>query len=98
MTERGNGRFDVETYIRTLVEPLLDFPHQCEINVTLSQGGSLTTIEIFPCQKDYGKVIGRKGRTFEAIVHLLKTVEWNNRGKETRYFLRVNSPEERQRD
>ena len=94
----SNGKFDVKAYVRAIIGPMLDFPEDCRVEVSKSEGGSVTTIEIFPFGSDYGKVVGKKGRNFDALDVILKAVEWNNKDQRTRYVLRVDTVQASSRD
>ncbi len=84
-----NSSFDVKKYVRSLIGPLLDYPDDCQIEVSRSHSGGVTTIELLPVKPDYGKLIGRGGKTYEALETILKAVEWNDK---SRYVLRVDTP------
>ena len=85
--------FDIENYVHLVVGPMLDYPDGSRIKVSRSEGGSVTTIELSVHGSDYGKVIGKTGRTYDALVTILRAVEWNNKRQRTRYVLRVDSTE-----
>lgn len=88
--------FDIEHYIRGLIAPMLETPiHDVAMEVSHSAGGETTTIEVMLGGKDYGRVIGKDGRTFKAITTILGTVEWRRKEHCTRYVLRVVPKDER---
>ncbi len=81
--------FDVKSWFKSLIEPLVDHPDECRVEVSRSHGGSITTIEVFAKKSDYGKIIGRRGKTFDTLEAILKAVEWRDN---SRYLLRVDPP------
>ncbi len=55
--------------IEFIVKAVVDFPE--EVNVTQVDGESTVVFELRVRQEDVGKVIGKKGRTINAIRTLL---------------------------
>lgn len=82
--------FDVVDYVRTIVSPMVEHPSELVIEGTQSDSGNITTVEIFVGGSDYGKVVGKEGRTFKAIQTILGVVEWNNRKNKVHYILRLS--------
>jgi uncharacterized protein len=59
----------VEELLMTLARGLVDRPEQVELRSTPADGGTLFELKVAP--EDVGKVIGRDGRTVNAIRTLL---------------------------
>lgn len=57
---------DLAGLVRTLVEPIVEFKDDLEINETVSDNGD-SLVEIRVNEEDVGKVIGRQGRVIKAI-------------------------------
>jgi len=53
-----------------IVEALVDHPEQIAINEV--QGGQTSVLEVAVAKEDLGKVIGKKGRTVNAIRTMMK--------------------------
>ncbi len=53
-----------------IVEALVDHPEQIAINEV--QGGQTSVLEVAVAKEDLGKVIGKKGRTVNAIRTIMK--------------------------
>jgi hypothetical protein len=56
--------------VRYLAQALADEPEQVEVNEI--QGSHSTIVELKVSEKDRGKIIGRQGRTADAMRTLLK--------------------------
>ena len=57
---------DLAGLVQTLVEPIVEFKDDLEINETVSDAGD-SLVEIRVNEEDVGKVIGRQGRVIKAI-------------------------------
>ena len=57
---------DLAGLVRTLVEPIVEFKDDLEINETVGDNGD-ALVEIRVNEEDIGKVIGRQGRVIKAI-------------------------------
>ena len=53
-----------------IVEALVEHPEQIAINEI--QGGQISVLEVAVAKEDLGKIIGKKGRTANAIRTILK--------------------------
>lgn len=60
---------DIGTLLKTLVVALVDRPEAVEVHEIV--GSQATVLEVKVAKPDHGKVIGRKGRTANAIRELL---------------------------
>ena len=56
--------------VHRIVEALVDHPEQIAINEI--QGGQTSVLEVAVAKEDLGKIIGKKGRTVQAIRTILK--------------------------
>ena len=59
-----------QNIIRSVVEALVEYPDQVE--VTQVEGSTTLVYELKVAPEDVGKVIGKKGRTINALRTLLK--------------------------
>jgi uncharacterized protein len=59
----------VESLITYIAQQLVDRPDQVELKVTEAEGGKTFELKVAP--EDVGKVIGRDGRTINALRTLL---------------------------
>ncbi len=57
---------DLAGLVRTLVEPIVEYVDDLEINESVSEDGDIL-IEMRVNEEDAGKVIGRQGRVIKAI-------------------------------
>ncbi|MCL2826408.1 MAG: KH domain-containing protein [Eggerthellaceae bacterium] len=64
---------DIVGLVKTIVEPLIEFPDDLEIVSSESSDGSIL-VEISLNEEDVGKVIGRQGRVIKAIRTLARAV------------------------
>jgi len=62
----------VEGLIQYIVKAVVDRPDQVELRASDSEGGKLYELKVAP--EDVGKVIGRDGRTVNALRTLLAVV------------------------
>jgi len=60
----------MEKLVHRIIEVLVDHPEQIAINEI--QGGETAILEVAVAKEDLGKVIGKKGRTVQAIRTILK--------------------------
>ncbi len=60
----------IKKLVLHIVEALVDYPEQIAINEI--QGGQTSVLEVAVAKEDLGKVIGKKGRTVNAIRTILK--------------------------
>lgn len=67
--------------VEYIVKALVDKPE--EINVTETEGESITILEISVAQDDVGKVIGREGRIANAIRTVAKAAAAKNKKRVT---------------
>ncbi len=59
----------MDELIRTIVTPFVDHPD--DIQVTKEESGERTTYILSVNKEDMGKVIGKRGRTAQAIRHII---------------------------
>lgn len=57
--------------VETMVKALVDEPEQ--VKVSLREGERTTVVELRVAQVDFGKVIGKQGRTADALRTVLKS-------------------------
>ena len=61
-----------EEFLRYVVQALVDHPESVETSRTIDQMGVLLTLAVHP--DDMGKIIGKSGKTAEALRILLRVV------------------------
>lgn len=71
-----------------VVKVLVDHPESVKINRIIDERGVLLTLDVHP--EDMGKIIGKRGRTANAIRDILKVVGVRNGA---RVNLKINEPE-----
>ena len=69
-----------------MIEPLLDEPDRMQLEVGTTDGGTVTTIELYLSSGDYGKIVGRRGRTYAAFRKIFSILGYKRRH---RYVLEV---------
>lgn len=67
----------MENLISYIARALVDFPD--EVEVTAVEGKHTTVLELRVAKKDMGKIIGRQGRTAQAIRTLLSAASGKTR-------------------
>lgn len=67
----------MKTLIRNIAEALVDEPNQVRINEI--SGTNTSVIELSVAQSDIGKIIGKQGRTAQAMRTLLNAVSGKHR-------------------
>jgi len=75
----------MKTLVHSIVEALVDYSDQISINER--RGRSTTIIELSVAKEDIGKVIGRDGRTINAIRTVLNAA---SASQQRRVLLEVN--------
>jgi len=60
---------DVGTLLLTIIQALVDHPDQVQIREL--EGAQATVLEVQVAKSDHGKIVGRKGRTANAIREIL---------------------------
>ncbi|TAL49243.1 KH domain-containing protein [Patescibacteria group bacterium] len=80
-------------FLEYVIKALVDHPEDVRINRTVDEMGVLITLDVNP--EDMGKVIGRQGKTAEAIRILLRVVGMKNNA---RVNLKINEPEGRREE
>jgi hypothetical protein len=75
---KGNKPVDQE-FVETVVRALVRYPEEVEVVRTVNEMGVLLTIKVNP--QDTGLVIGKKGRTINAIRELAIKVGYRNRAR-----------------
>lgn len=76
-----------QEFLEYVIKTLVDHPEDVKIERVVDEMGVLITLDVSP--EDMGKVIGRKGKTAEAIRTLLRVVGMKNRARVT---LKINEP------
>jgi predicted RNA-binding protein YlqC (UPF0109 family) len=66
---QGEGIMDMKDLIREITKALVDNPEQ--IQITEVEGDKTSVIELRVARTDFGKIIGKKGRTAYAIRTIL---------------------------
>lgn len=56
---------ELKSLVEELVKRLVDSPE--EVKVTQNQGDKTTVFEVSVAKKDMGKIIGKKGKTIDAL-------------------------------
>jgi predicted RNA-binding protein YlqC (UPF0109 family) len=76
-----------QSFLEYTVKALVDHPESVETTRTIDQMGVLLTLTVHP--EDMGKIIGKSGKTAEALRILLRVVgmKWN-----ARVNLKINEP------
>ncbi len=74
-------------FLEFVVKSLVDNPSAVKINRTVDEMGVLLILDVDPA--DMGKIIGRGGKTAQAIRSLLRVVGMKNHARVT---LKVNEP------
>lgn len=76
-----------QAFLEYAVKALVDHPESVETTRTIDQMGVLLTLVVHP--DDMGKIIGKSGKTAEALRILLRVVgmKWN-----ARVNLKINEP------
>jgi len=69
----------VETLLQQIAQSLVDSPDQ--VRVSRMNGDHTTVLELRVAKEDLGKVIGKRGRTAQAIRTLLSAVSAKNRNR-----------------
>jgi len=72
--------------IETIVKSLVDKPE--EVNVKITEGATTDIVDICVAKEDLGKVIGKKGKTAQAIRTIAYSVSFKT-GK--RYTIDITS-------
>lgn len=67
---------NIENLIRTMVEPIIQYPEEFKINIQDSEEFKEFHIELHP--EDVGRVIGRKGRVIRAIRTIVYSIRNRN--------------------
>jgi len=89
------GRIRIDTmekhldreFLEFVVKSLVDNPDAVKVNRTVDEMGVLLILDVAP--EDMGKIIGRGGKTAQAIRSLLRVVGMKNHARVT---LKVNEP------
>ncbi len=67
----------MEKFVKYIVQNLVDNPDEVEIKEV--QGTNTLILELRAAQEDYGKIIGKKGKTITAIRTLVMAVASRNK-------------------
>ncbi len=65
----SNELSDIGTLVLTLVRALVDRPEEVVVNEI--EGSQATVLEVRVAKSDHGKLVGRRGRTANAVRELL---------------------------
>ncbi|MBI2120202.1 MAG: KH domain-containing protein [Parcubacteria group bacterium] len=76
-----------QEFLEFVVKSLVDNPSAVKVNRTVDEMGVLLLLDVAP--DDMGKIIGRGGKTAQAIRSLLRVVGMKNHARVT---LKVNEP------
>ncbi len=76
-----------QEFLEFVVKSLVDNPSAVRVNRTVDEMGVLLLLDVAP--EDMGKIIGRSGKTAQAIRNLLRVVGMKNHARVT---LKVNEP------
>lgn len=76
MMREGDIMPNIENLIRTMVEPIIQYPEEFKINIQDSEEFKEFHIELHP--EDVGRVIGRKGRVIRAIRTIVYSIRNRN--------------------
>ena len=76
-----------EEFLAFVVKSLVDVPDAVKVKRTVDEMGVLLILDVAP--EDMGKIIGRGGKTAQAIRSLLRVVGMKNHARVT---LKVNEP------
>ena len=76
-----------QAFLEYVVKALVDNPEAVETNRTIDQMGVLLTLTVHP--DDMGKIIGKSGKTAEALRILLRVVGMKGNA---RVNLKINEP------
>lgn len=76
-----------QAFLEYAVQSLVDHPEAVETTRTIDQMGVLLTLTVHP--DDMGKIIGKSGKTAEALRILLRVVGMKNNA---RVNLKINEP------
>jgi predicted RNA-binding protein YlqC (UPF0109 family) len=76
-----------QEFLEFVVKSLVDNPSAVKVNRTVDEMGVLLILDVDP--QDMGKIIGRGGKTAQAIRSLLRVVGMKNHARVT---LKVNEP------
>lgn len=68
-TQSKSARSELSSLIEMMAKALVDFPDQVQVNEIV--GENTTVIELKVAQGDLGKIIGKQGRTAQAIRTIL---------------------------
>jgi uncharacterized protein len=63
------GDCDVKAWVETMARDLVDRPEEVEVQVVEEEGATVLELAVDP--KEMGRVIGRQGRTAQALRTLL---------------------------
>ncbi|MGL4539976.1 MAG: KH domain-containing protein [Candidatus Rhabdochlamydia sp.] len=81
----------MKEFVEYIVKNLVDLPQEVQINEIMGQSSLI--IEIAVAKSDIGKIIGKKGKTINAIRDLLKSVASRN---QIRITLEIIEEEDKQ--
>ena len=76
-----------QAFLEYAVKALVDHPESVETSRTIDQMGVLLTLTVNP--EDMGKIIGKSGKTAEALRIILRTIGMKNNA---RVNLKINEP------
>lgn len=80
-------KYSDQEFLDFLVKSLVDNPGAVKVNRTVDEMGVLLTLDVGP--EDMGKIIGKGGKTAQAIRSLLRVVGMKNHARVT---LKINEP------
>lgn len=78
---------DVTNYLKVIVGPILQHPDALTVTSTQDQMGVLLTVDVH--KDDMGIIVGKGGKTAEAIRHLIRIVGIIS---DARVSVKINEP------
>lgn len=76
MYRKGDIMPNIETLIQTMIEPLIQYPEDFQIEIR--DGEEFQEFHLFLHPDDIGRVIGRKGRVIRAIRTIVYSIRNRN--------------------
>lgn len=63
----------IKEYVEKTIKLLIDFPESLKVTINLSTKSILVSVDVK--KEDRGKVIGKKGRTIDALKHITSAIK-----------------------
>jgi len=91
----GNGTGErIRDLLHGLVAELVDNPAEAEVHSVIGSGGRTVVLTVTTARGDIGKVIGKRGKTAEALRYLLEAMAARHKIK---VVLEIDDGRERRR-